>query len=440
MATNYLTRSPGTPTSEKIATMSCWVKVNDVAGSIGLFAQTASSSGNGVMLLINASSHLEFYATNGSSQAARLVTNRKLRDPLAWYLIQCHIDTTQGTSADRIKLYVNGVQETSLSVASYPTQNINLNGFDGSGNQIFGSLDNLSYNCKADIADAYFIDGSIIASNQFWETDATTGQIKPKLNPTIGSFGTNGYHLKFENANAGIDSKPSGASNFSTTGTIRQQVDTPSNVFATLNPLTRMASVITFSHGNNTITTDSSSTFVTATSTIGMSSGKYYFELKRIAERGLIGITNVETTKINGTAQYYPGDTDNTNDYGYYSDDGYVYNGGNPSGTGPTWGNNDIVGCAVDLDNRKIYWHKNGTYINSGNPSAGTGGQTIPSDLTYYFSVSGYTSTTYQCNFGNGYFGTTAVSSAGTNASGNGIFEYDVPTGYTALSTKGLNE
>ena len=42
-------------------------------------------------------------------------------------------------------------------------------------------------------------------------------------------------------------------------------------------------------------------------------------------------------------------------------------------------------------------------------------------------------------NFGNGYFGTTAVSSAGTNASGNGIFEYDVPTGYTALSTKGLN-
>ena len=44
-----------------------------------------------------------------------------------------------------------------------------------------------------------------------------------------------------------------------------------------------------------------------------------------------------------------------------------------------------------------------------------------------------------KANFGNGYFGTTAVSSAGTNASNNGIFEYDVPTGYTALSTKGLN-
>ena len=43
-------------------------------------------------------------------------------------------------------------------------------------------------------------------------------------------------------------------------------------------------------------------------------------------------------------------------------------------------------------------------------------------------------------NFGNGYFGTTAVSSAGTNASGIGTFEHDGPTGYNALSTLGLME
>ena len=86
MATNYLTRSGATPTSEKIATMSVWVKPNDPAGSIGLFAQTASSSGNGVMFFINASSQLEFYCTNGSSQAARVVTKRVLKDPSDWYL------------------------------------------------------------------------------------------------------------------------------------------------------------------------------------------------------------------------------------------------------------------------------------------------------------------------------------------------------------------
>ena len=41
----------------------------------------------------------------------------------------------------------------------------------------------------------------------------------------------------------------------------------------------------------------------------------------------------------------------------------------------------------------------------------------------------------WNANFGNGYIEQTAVSSAGTNASNNGIFEYDVPSGFTALST-----
>ena len=288
------------------------------------------------------------------------------------------------------------------------------------------------------LSHVHWIDGTQYAASTFGSTDSTTGEWKINTSPSV-TYGTNGFFI-MKDAGSVTDQSGNGNNLTVSAGTLTNTEDCPSNVFATLNPLTRMASVITLSNGNNTMTTDSSSTFVTATSTLAMSSGKYYFELKRIAERGLIGITNVETTKINLTGQYYPGDTDNTNDYGYYSDDGKVYNGGNPSGTGPTWGNNDIVGCAVDLDNRKIYWHKNGTYINSGNPSSGTGGQSIPSDLTYYFSVSGYTSTTYQCNFGNGFFGTTAISSEGTNASNNGKFEYDVPTGYTALSTKGLNE
>ena len=47
---------------------------------------------------------------------------------------------------------------------------------------------------------------------------------------------------------------------------------------------------------------------------------------------------------------------------------------------------------------------------------------------------------TISCNFGQGFFGTTAVASAGTNASNHGVFEYDVPAGYTAMCTKGLNE
>ena len=360
MATNYLTRSPGTPTSEKIATMSCWVKVNNtVGGSIGLFAQTATAGG--VMLFINATSHFEFYATNSSSQAARVVTHRQLKDGSGWYLLQCHVDTTQSSAADRVKLYINGVQETELSTSSYPSQNINLNGFDGSGNQIFGSLDNLSYDCKADVADAYFIDGANIASNQFWETDATTGQIKPKLDPTIASFGTNGYHLKFENANQGLDSKPSGASNFTTTGTIRQQVDTPSNVFCTLNPMQRSRMNTNNSSdylkvGNNTFDTSSSNGVkAIVNGTLGAQSGKYYWEAKVITNtRMQIGISTGLEQKF---PQAYYDETEYSamtlNANGTFTGR-YTGSAADEFSTGTSNTTNDILGFALDMDNKAL--------------------------------------------------------------------------------------
>ena len=467
MATNYLTRSPGTPTSEKICTYSGWVKVNDIAGSIGLWAQVGGGSGNGVSVFINSSSGLEFYATNGSSQAARVVTSRKLRDPLAWYLIQCHVDTTQSTAADRVKLYVNGTQETDLSVTSYPTQNINLNGLDGGGNQIFGSLDNLSFNCKADVSDVYFIDGSNIAVTQFWETDATTGQIKPKLDPTIGSFGTNGYHLKFENANQGLDSKPSGASNFSTTGTIRQQVDTPSNLFCTLNPMQRSRmNTNNFGDylkvGNNTFDTSSSNGIrAIVNGTIGVQSGKWYWEAKIITNTRLIlGISTGLEQKFPQTyydETEYSAMTMNLN--GQFTGR-YTGSAIDEFATGTANTTNDILGFALDMDNKALYVHKNGTYLSNGsNTGVPTSGSSRTGSLIegfagsrddyfptgeFMFPVVMDVSTTgvakAEFNFGNGFFGTTAISSAGTNASGFGVFEYDVPTGYTALCTKGLNE
>ena len=466
MATNYLTRSPGTPTSEKIATMSCWVKVNNtVGGSIGLFAQTATAGG--VMLFINATSHFEFYATNSSSQAARVVTHRQLKDGSGWYLLQCHVDTTQSSAADRVKLYINGVQETELSTSSYPSQNINLNGFDGSGNQIFGSLDNLSYDCKADVADAYFIDGANIASNQFWETDATTGQIKPKLDPTIASFGTNGYHLKFENANQGLDSKPSGASNFTTTGTIRQQVDTPSNVFCTLNPMQRSRMNTNNSSdylkvGNNTFDTSSSNGVkAIVNGTLGAQSGKYYWEAKVITNtRMQIGISTGLEQKF---PQAYYDETEYSamtlNANGTFTGR-YTGSAADEFSTGTSNTTNDILGFALDMDNKALYVHKNGTYLSNGsNVGVPTSGSSRTGSLIeglagsrddyvpageFMFPVMMDLSTSgvakLDFNFGNGFFGTTAISSEGTNASGIGKFEYDVPANHTALCTKGLNE
>ena len=93
------------------------------------------------------------------------------------------------------------------------------------------------------------------------------------------------------------------------------------------------------------------------------------------------------------------------------------------------------------MDNDKVYFHKNGSYINSGNPSSGSNGQSITADSTWYFAAhsnDGGTDPVQNYNFGNGFFGTTAITSAGSNGNGS-LFEYDVPSGYYALNTKNIN-
>ena len=250
--------------------------------------------------------------------------------------------------------------------------------------------------------------------------------------------------MKFENSGAmGTDS--SGNSNtFTVNGTMTQLIDTPTNVFATLNPLDNYYAGSTFSNGNNTIVTGSGG-YASNTSTLGMSSGKYYCEIKAV---------NIH----NGYAQFgikgKPATA--TNDKGGTGTDGYIYtaSGGNKvnnntaTSYGTVWNNNDIIGIAVDLDNNKLYFSRNGTWQNSGDPTSGSTGTGAaftlgtPSSGAYYFCTSDNDSgatNEYQANFGNGYFGTTAVSSAQNPDDGIGIFEYDVPAGYRALCTKSIN-
>ena len=439
MAT-YISRTPGSAGNRKKFTISMWVK--RIKLGVDQWLVQAGASGSEFDIRFTTSDQIRFSTWDGSNGYG-MITTRVFRDTSAWYHLVFQYDTAQATAANRNKIYVNGTQidpddTSAYNAGKHPPQNYDNPSWNNTAEFRINDVTWTSSSAKdALYSHIHHTDGYAYDASTFGSTDSTTGEWQINTSPSV-TYGTNGFFILKDSAST---TDQSGNSlTFSTSGTLTNSEDCPSNVFATLNPLTRQASLLTFSNGNTTMTTPSGTQFNTATSTLAMSSGKYYFEVKRIAERGLVGITNVETPQINGTAQYYNGDTANSNDYGYYSDDGKVYNNGNPSGSGATWGNGDIVGCAVDLDNRKIYWHKNGTYINSGNPSAGSGGQTIPSDLTYYFAVSGYTSTTFQCNFGDGFFGTTAISSEGSNASNIGKFEYDVPTGYTALSTKGLNE
>jgi hypothetical protein len=175
-------------------------------------------------------------------------------------------------------------------------------------------------------------------------------------------------------------------------------------------------------------------------STLGFSSGKYYFEWKInsfTADRGhSVGLhTSDRLTSGSGSDSVLlqfckTGNTNAINAFGSSVQTGLA-----------SFSNGDIIGVAVDADNGTVDFTKNGSTY--GSQVTGLSSNFSGKDLFFGALGEGHPTLVRvfnaSTNFGNGYFGTTQVSSAGTNASGKGIFEYDVPTGYTALCTKGLN-
>ena len=448
MASTYLSRTPSSNGNRKTWTFSAWCKVQKDSNET-IFDVGTNGGNNYTPFFFQNDQAIRLYeVVGGSLQSYNLITNRKFRDRNAWYHLVYRVDTTQSTASDRIRLYVNGVQETSFSTAAYPAQNYDtLKNSTSYANVLGVAADNYGANFYDGLmAHVHFCDGYSYAPTEFGETDATTGIWKPKTSPSV-TYGTNGFFLKFDNsANMGLDSSGQG-NNFSTSGTIIQAKDTPSNVFATLNPLNVPTSnAPTFSIVNTkTITMNSDPGYFGGTSTLGASSGKYYAEFKVTDDNGVgaLGITFDPAEKARQGTTF----SAQISDSFIYANTGKQYStatGTSGASYGNTYTDTDIIGIAMDLDNSKLYFHKNGTYQNSGVPtsgSTGTGAIAITAGETYFFYLTdvGGATATYECNFGNGYFGTTAVSSAQNPDDGNGIFEYDVPAGYRALSTKSLN-
>ena len=438
MASTYLQRT-FTAGDRKTYTFSTWVKranLNGVYQSI----ITAQSADHGVFF--SSTNTIELYFTSGG---LAITTNAVYRDTSAWYHIVVAVDTTQATESDRVKLYVNGIQETSFSATNYPSQNYDTLFNNSGGTMRLGNHGTSSFYLDGQMTHVHFIDGTAYDADTFGETDATTGIWKPKTAPSV-TYGTNGFFLKFENSGAfGTDS--SGNSNtFTVNGTMTQNIDTPSNIFATMNPLDNYYNSSTFTNGNNTVQTGTSQ-YTYNTSTLGVSSGKWYCEIEydatTSADNALIGITSEFSTASTEELG------DNSNDWGYYAT-GEYRNNNSWSSYGNTYTVGDIIGIALDLDNNKLYFSKNGTWQNSGDPTSGATGTgaisiTDPASTnigSYFIAICHFDASsngTYKTNFGNGYFGTTAVSSAQNPDDGIGIFEYDVPTGYRALCTKSIN-
>jgi hypothetical protein len=364
------------------------------------------------------------------------VTSALFRDPSAWYHIVFVYDTTLATAADRCQVWVNGIRQTAFSTSVDPS--LNLVTYYKTGT-LYPHIGGENRNASSVITpfDGYFteinfIDGQALTPSSFGETNQFTGVWQPKR--YTGTYGTNGFYLNFSDNSAataaaiGKDYSGNGnnwtPNNISVTAgvTYDSMLDSPTQFgdggngrgnYATLNPL-RMGSVITASAGNLQFSSSSGNSF--CPSTIGVTSGKWYCEIF-MTSAGTAAVPGI--VNENATTASYPGG--NTNGYGYFYD-GQKYTNGAGSAYGNSYTTNDIIGIALDLDNGRVWFSKNGTWQASGDPVAGTNAAFTGISLTntWFFACGNSGVTTQNINFG------------------QRPFQYSVPSGYKALNTLNL--
>ena len=441
MANTYLTRTTGTPTNAKKWTLSFWVKISADFSTAEDVVYTGTDGSNEVLLhRYETDGTLACKEDTSAQNSVFTYTNSeiKFRDCNAWQHWVYAYDSTQSTDTNRLKVYINGVDRRTVETLTADTKPplnhepiLNKSGYTfGFGRR---SYDGSNY-FKGLLSHVHFIDGVQYDASTFGSTDSTTGEWKINTSPTISDYGNNGFFI-LKDGNSVTDQSGKG-NNFTAYGTLTKTEDCPSNVFATWNPLSTNT---TLSSGNTESELGSpGSGYHTASSTLAMTSGKFYMECKVTVQDDYpsLGICRPSSPHATKLGNNWLGD--DANSYGFYVGTGsnFYHNNSNVGSIGTTLATNDVLGMALDLDSAQntLKLYKNGSLISTQN--------IIDSDDGWMFAttqVNGKASARSKANFGNGYFRTTAVSSAGTNASGNGIFEYDCPSGYTALSTKGLN-
>ena len=442
----------GSAGDRRTFTISAWIKKGDISDDRALIGQGGTSAGN-PRGLIFVSSGLRFTNnTSGSSTDTDVWANAKLRDHSAWYHVVAAVDTTQGTASNRVKLYINGVHQTSLAAATYPDEDFEMNWNNNVLHTVGRYPNNDAYHMDGYISEFYFIDGTQYAASDFGETDEDSGIWKPKDAKDDLTFGTNGFYLEFKQSGtdqdaSGMGADTSGEDNHLAVNNLTavdQTTDTPTNNFATLNPLAN-SSYTTLSEGNLKTTGNTATNKGNTESTMAVANDKWYWEHKM-------------TT---GASPYYPttgalkpetvGRLLNAGDgmVGAVTDSvGYEFDGDRRISNTSTddhfssLSDGDILGIALDMDNGAVYFSKAGTWENSSDPTSGASktnaAHTWTADGRYMMAAtSSYNSSVAEINFGNPSF---TISSGNADANGYGNFEYAVPSGYYALCTKNLAE
>jgi len=432
MASTYLSRTPASAGNRKTFTFSGWFKRSALGASNRIF-DVGTGLGDGDRFLIQFYSTGDTLAVMGGATNWR-ITSQVFRDVSAWYHIVVAVDTTQATASDRIKVYVNGSQITSFGTSNDPSLNFDL-GTNSTSLHTIGSSTAPGVYYDGFMAHVHLTDGTAYDASAFGQTDATSGIWKPKISPSV-TYGTNGFFLKFGNsASLGTDSSGNG-NNFTVNGSGTQTLDTPSNVFATLNAIREAGDTRTFANGNTKVTaTTTDGVFHCSYSTLGVTQGKWYAEFKLAVggnptNNALIAGGSAEVSQDNANNNGNVVGQSAYNGVGSFSIDAV------PESGITTYTAGDIIGVAMNVDDGEITFYKNGTIVDTTQNLTTTAGNGI----TYFVAITRYIATqaSWEANFGNGYFGTTPISTPESDSAGLGKFEYSVPSGYYALCTKNI--
>jgi len=431
----YLSRTPASSGNRKTWTWAGWVKRSSTDSDGAIIFSSSPSAGANTYICFAGSNSTATAADGISFFSAPLGVNvgtaGVFRDFSAWFHLVVAVDTTQGTAANRVKIYINGT-EAAYASTTYPTSSQDL-GINAAFSHTIGttnSLDGWAY-FSGYLADIHFIDGQALTPTSFGEFDTTTGVWNPKA--YTGTYGTNGFRLDFSDNSAAtattLGKDRAGSNNWTpnnlsvTAGAGNDSlVDVPTNGaqtdtgvggevrgnYATLNPLNKGTS-INLSNGNLDYSQASTSTNNRCISTIYVSGGKWYIEhTVNTTNAGMvIGIASASEPPSSN----YFGSTSKS--YGYAAN-GLKYNNGSGSSYGATFGTvGDIIGIAYNADAGTLTYYKNGV-------SQGTAFTGIPAD-SYYFG---------QGNNSEGYSGSFNF--------GQRPFAYTAPSGFKALNTANL--
>lgn len=415
--TAYLNRTPGVAGTRTKFTISFWCKRAKLGTFQRIFTTNAANNDNDTFEICFSSSDT-FVVSGWTVQF--LNSTRVFRDPSAWYHIVVAVDTTQGTANNRIRVYVNGVEETAFGTRNNPSSSANMGWCGAHVHRIGIPVYASSEYWDGYLADVHSIDGQQLTPSDFGETNATTGQWVPKK--YTGSFGTTGFWLSFYDntstttlgrddaggaAGSAAGSNDWTLNNFSVTAGVGNDslTDTPTNNYCVLCPVAKDADVTLLNGGLDFSCT--SGGLGGAIGTFAPSSGKWYWEVTPTsgASATAIGIAKLPLSAY---------DASQTGTYLYLSGGNKRLSPSTDSAYGASFTDNDVIGVALDMDAGTVTFYKN-------NSSQGTAFSSLSGDFSAWVQD------------GSGGVATTAVVNFGQRA-----FSYTPPTGFVALCTSNL--